>query len=253
MHWTDAYYGDLYLDSVVDLLGPELSTLEAEVIRSLLHLSPRQRVLDLACGHGRHALPLAGGVRMLAGVDRNGAYLHRSAGGGRGLPRPPRLVCADLRVLPFGEGAFDAVYSWYASLFMYDESGNAAALAELSRVLRRGGRALVHHANPLRLAAEPIASVRRTLPDGSAVEDDARFDPASGVERAHRRLARPDGTVLAGTAVLRYYGPEEWGPLARRAGLHVTKLTSTTGVGAGPGPFELGPEAPDLIAVLEKA
>lgn len=252
MHWTDSYYGDLYLDSAADLLTPELSALEAGVIGELLQLSSGQRVLDLACGHGRHALPLAGRARSLVGVDRSAAYLRRGAGAARDLPRPPRFVRADLRQLPFPGGAFDAVYSWYASLFMWDEEGNQAVLRELSRVLGRGGRALVHHANPLRLAAEPVASARRRLADGALVEEDARFDPAAGVERAHRRLVRPDGTVLAGTAVLRYYRPEEWDPLVRRAGLRVVRLTSTTGVGAGPGPSQLDRDAPDLVAVLEK-
>jgi SAM-dependent methyltransferase len=252
MHWTDTYYGDLYLDSAADLLTPELSALEAGVIGGLLGLGPGQRVLDLACGHGRHALPLAGRVALLAGVDRSGDYLRRGALQARGAPHPPPFVRADLRELPFPDGAFDAVYSWYASLFMWDDPGNEAALGELRRVLRRGGRALVHHANPLRLAAEPTAFARHTLADGSAVEEEARFDPASGVERAHRRLLRPDGTVLAGTASLRYYRPDEWVPLARRAGLRIARVTSTTGIGAGPGPLELSREAPDLVAVLEK-
>jgi len=252
MHWSDTYYGALYLDSVADLLTPELSALEAEVIATLLELAPGDRVLDLACGHGRHALPLAGRAGAVIGLDRSGAYLLRAAGFARSLPRPPRFVRADLLHQPFPDGAFDAVYCWYGSLFLFDEPGNQAALGELARVLRRGGRALVHHGNPLRLALEPAASARRTLADGSAVEEEARFDPDTGVERAHRRLVRPDGTVLAGTAMLRYYRPEEWGPLGRRAGLHTSRLTSTTGVGAGPGPLELGPEAPDLIALLEK-
>ncbi len=252
MDWTEGYYGDLYLDSVSDLLTPELSALEARVIAGLLELAPGRRVLDLACGHGRHAVPLAPRAGVVIGLDRSAPYLRRAAEAARGLPRPPRLVRADLRLLPFRDGAFDAVYSWYGSLFMFDDPANQAVLGELARVLRPGGRALVHHANPLRLAIEPAASARRTLPDGSAVEEEARFDPATGVERAHRWLVRPDGTVLAGAAVLRYYRPEEWGPLGRRVGLRTVKLTSTTGVGAGGGPLELGPEAPDLIAVLEK-
>lgn len=252
MHWTDTYYGKLYLDSAADLLTPELSALEAGAIAGLLRLAAGERVLDLACGHGRHALPLAGRVGLLAAVDRSGAYLRRGAAQVRGASRVARFARADLRALPFPDGAFDAAYSWYASLFMWDEAGNEAALGELGRVLRRGGRALVQHANPLRLAAEPTAVARRTLSDGSEVEEEARFDAASGVERAHRRLRRPDGTVLAGTAWLRYYRPDEWVPLARRAGLRVVKVTSTTGVGAGPGALDLGSDAPDLVAVLEK-
>jgi SAM-dependent methyltransferase len=245
MSWTDAYYGPLYLDSVADLLTPELSALEAAVIARLLALGPGHRVLDLACGHGRHARALAGGVGVLVGLDRSRPYLDRARASESAGARP-RYVHADLRALPFADGAFDAVYSWYSSLFMWDDAGNAAALGGLARVLRAGGRALVHHANPLRLARDPVAHARRELPDGAVVEEEARFEAATGVETARRRLVRSDGTALEGTARLRYYRSEEWGPLARGAGLRVVELTSTTGVSPTTG------TAPDMIAVLER-
>ncbi len=247
MEWIDGYYGPLYLDSVRDLLTPELSALEAAVLARLLDLRPRDLVLDLACGHGRHALALAGSVRTIVGLDRSRPYLERADAAARADAPRPRFVQADLRALPFADGTFDAVYSWYASLFMWDDAENAAALGGLARVLRPGGRAVVHHANPLRHAADPVARARRELPDGSVVEEEARFDLATGVERARRRLVRPDGTVLEGTARLRYYRPDEWGTLAGAARLRVLELTSTTGVRVD------GPEAPDLIALMEKA
>lgn len=249
-HWADAYYGELYLDSVADLLTPRLSALEAEVIAGLLRAGPGDRVLDLACGHGRHARALAGRVGRVIGLERSGPYLRlaRAAGGG-GLA--PSYVRGDVRALPFREGAFDAAFSWYASLFMFDDATNAACLASLARAVRPGGRVLVHHANPLRLALQPRDAARRALPDGSVVEEVSDFDAAAGVDRCRRQLTRPSGAVLAGTAELRYYNPSEWVPLAARAGLRITELTSTTGAGE-PRRRELGPEAPDLIAVLEK-
>jgi SAM-dependent methyltransferase len=242
-HWADAYYGELYLDSVGDLLSPRLSALEAEVVATLLRLGPEDRVLDLACGHGRHARLLAPRVGGLVGVDLSAAYL-RLAGGAA-------YVRGDVRALPFRPGAFDAAFSWYASLFMFDDATNLACLAEAGRVLRPGGRLLVHHANPLRLAREPRAAARRTLADGSLVEETSVYDPATGVDRCARRVVRPGGAVLAGTAELRYYNPSEWGPLAVRAGLRLSELTTTLDAGRSPRP-EPGPEAPDLIALLEK-
>jgi SAM-dependent methyltransferase len=186
-------------------------------------------------------------VALLVGLERSGPYLRRArvAGSGEG---GPAWLRADLRAPPLRDGAFDAAYSWYSSLFMWSDASNEAALGEAARLLRPGGRLLVHHANPLALVRSPVDRARRTLPDGSAVEELSSFDPVAGVDRCRRRLVRPDGRSLEGTAELRYYTPSEWAALAPRVGLRLTKLTSS----APPPGGVLGPEAPDLIALLEK-
>jgi SAM-dependent methyltransferase len=161
------------------------------------------------------------------------------------------FVRGDVRALPFTPGAFDAAYSWYASLFMFDDATNLACLAGIARVVRPGGRVLVHHANPLRLALEPHDEARYTLPDGTLVEEESAFDPRSGVDRSARRLVRPDGSVVAATAELRYYSPAEWRDLSRAAGLRVVEITTTPRAGGAPA-GELESDAPDLIALLEK-
>ena len=215
-------------------------------------------MLDLACGHGRHAVPLAAGVGRLVGLDRSAAYLRRA----RGRDRRPATAAAtpSVRVRPRRRAraavpptaTFDAVFSWYASLFMFDDATNEACLAEAARVLRPGGRLLVHHANPARLAARADRDrPRRTLPDGSRRGGALRVRRDAGVDRCARRLVRPDGAVLAGTAELRYYTPSEWRRLAARAGLRLVEVTSTPGRGPPPR-REPGPDAPDLIALLEK-
>ncbi len=241
--WTDAYYGDLYLDSVAGLLTPGLSAAEAEAIAVLLELRPSDRVLDLACGQGRHLRALAGRAR-LTGLERNGAYLRLARDAGAALVR------GDLRRLPSRDGAFDAAFSWYASLFMWDDDANLAALRETVRVVRPGGRLLVHHAHRARLAGEPEARSERVLPGGGRVEETSRFDSRTGVDTCARRLVRPDGTVLAGTAHLRYYSAEEWSALAPRAGLRLLAIAST--LTPHRRTRRLDPDAPDLIALAEK-
>lgn len=244
-HWTDAYYGALYRDSVADLLGPERSALEAEVIARGLSLRAGERVLDLGCGWGRHLGAVAAGGVGVVGLDRSGDYLARAVAAG--VP----LVRGDLRALPFASGTFDAAYSWYASLLVFDDATNLACLAEAARVLRPGGRLLVQHANPLALAARPGETARRVLPDGTLVLEESAFDAAAGVDRCARRLVRPSGAVLAATAELRYYLPSEWRTSAPRAGLEVTDITTSPRLLAPPG-RPPGPDAPDLVAILRR-
>jgi len=239
-HWWDDVYGELYLASVEDLLTPTLSAFEAGVVARLLRLRPGDRVLDLGCGHGRHLRALEGRGVRLVGLDRSAAYLRRAAA--LGLPGGAALVRADVRALPARDGAFSAAFSWYASLFMFDDAANRAALAGLARVVRPGGRVLVHHADPVRLAASPRERAARALAGGVRVEEESAFDPQRGVDLCTRRMIRRDGSVLEGTAELRYYSPAEWDALALACGLRLVDITSTA-PGAG---------APDLVAVLEK-
>jgi len=233
------WFGELYRASSAGLLGPELSALEAGVMASLLELPPGARLLDVACGTGRHLGPLSAlGLRVF-GLDQSGSCLAQAG-------PPGRLVRGDQRRLPFGPD-FDGACSWYSSLFLYPDEENQRALAELSRVLRPGGRLLVQHANPFRLEREPLARASRALPGGGEVEERSRYHPTTGVELLQRTMRRQGG-VLAGEVRLRYYKPTEWKELAAGAGLTLRALGST-----GPGvaaPFS--EEALDLIAVLEK-
>jgi len=176
------------------------------------------------------------------GLDASGPYLRRA--GALGLPGGTSLVRADVRALPVREGAFSAAYSWYASLFMFDDAANAAALAGLARAVRPGGRVVVQHGNPLRLAAHPRETAGRALPGGGRVEEESAFDAERGLDRCARRLVRPDVSVLEGTAELRYYSPAEWSTLSLACGLRVVEITSSAG--------STGADAPDLVAVLEK-
>jgi SAM-dependent methyltransferase len=241
VHWSDDYYGDLYYESVADLLTARMSGFEAKVLRRLLGVTEMHRVLDLACGHGRHARALAPEVGLLVGLDRNPEYLARARHTGA------VLVQGDLRALPLRPGSFDAVYSWYSSLFMYDDEENARCLAAAVALLRPGGRLLVHHDNPARLRREPTAQASWDLPRGGRVEEASRYDPATGRDSCTRRVIRSDGSVLAGVAHLRYYTPEEWKALAGRCGLELLRITSTWQADR---PAErLDDDAPDLIAL----
>ena len=113
----------------------------------LLGIEPGARILDLACGVGRFALPLAKRSFRVVGLDLSSAYLKqgRAKAAERGLEI--RFVQGDMRALPFKE-AFDAVVNLFTSFgYFEDESDHLRVLQEVRRSLKPGGRFLLEMAS----------------------------------------------------------------------------------------------------------
>jgi SAM-dependent methyltransferase len=102
-------------------------------------VAPGPRVLDVGCGTG--ALALAAAARVapdgkVTGVDPNPEMLAVA----RRKPAAVEWRDGRAEALPFADAAFDAVLSQFAMMFFDDR---VAALREMRRVLRPGGRLAV--------------------------------------------------------------------------------------------------------------
>jgi SAM-dependent methyltransferase len=215
---VEGFFGELYLRSTLPFLSAEVTAREvAYLARELGPRAPRGPVVDLGCGHGRHAAalnaagPLAGRV---IGLERDALSLAER------LPGFP-AVRGDLRTLPFAGGALSGAYAWYSSLFVFSDAEHAALLREVARVLRPGAPLVLQTVPWERLAAAPEAAFQQRLPDGSVLEERSRFDPASGRDHGQRRLSVPDGRVLSGTYAIRYYPLADLKQLLESAGFSV--------------------------------
>jgi len=100
-------------------------------------------VLDAACGPGgKTAWYAEAGAERVIGVDLDPSYLSRAAAfsAARGVSARTRFVAADAGRLPLREASVDAVT---ANDAVEHFSEPEAVLAELARVVRRGGRLFV--------------------------------------------------------------------------------------------------------------
>ncbi|HLL64749.1 MAG TPA: demethylmenaquinone methyltransferase [Micromonosporaceae bacterium] len=104
--------------------------------RRALELQPGERVLDLAAGTGSSTEELARSGALAVGVDLSLGML---AAGHRRRPAV-LLLAGDALALPFADDTFDAVTISYGLRNIVDPD---AALREMARVTRPGGRLLV--------------------------------------------------------------------------------------------------------------
>lgn len=99
-----------------------------------------RHVLDVACGTGRHARPLAAAGYQVTGIDRSEAALDRAR---EGAPPGTRFVCMDMEALDGLGGTFDAVLCLWQSFGYGSSEDNRRVLQGMSRRLRPGGRLLL--------------------------------------------------------------------------------------------------------------
>jgi arsenite methyltransferase len=109
---------------------------------ALLDLAPGESALEIGSGNGMMARDMAlalGQSGHVTGVDISGAMVAMARGNCTGLQNVT-FVEADAAALPFAEGSFDVVTITQCLCLVADVD---AAIAEMARVLKPGGRAVI--------------------------------------------------------------------------------------------------------------
>lgn len=147
------------------------------------------RVLDLACGAGRHLRELRAAGLDATGLDLSMALLRSGRGAATGDP----LVRGDMREIPFAAAAFGGLTSFFTSFgYFADPVDDQRVLLEMARVLAPGGAFMLDFLNQARVRRELVPEDTRELngervvqvrsiSDGVVVKK-IRIEPAGGGE-----------------------------------------------------------------------
>jgi SAM-dependent methyltransferase len=189
-------------------------------VLDVLGLPLGARVLDLACGQGRHAHLLAEAGLDVDGVDYSEELLARARarGTGPGL----RYTRGDMRALPDAwTDRFDAVVSLSTSFgFFRDPADDLAAIGEFARVLRPEGLLVWHGASRDGVVARFLPRDWWTTADGTTIAQERKFDPLSGLLSVESRWSGPGGEATR-VHQLRLYTATRLAEVLAAAGLIV--------------------------------
>jgi SAM-dependent methyltransferase len=213
----DALFSDFYLRAYADEERREEAKAQALGAARLTGLEPGQELLDVPCGFGRHAIPLAGAGYRVTAVDRS-AVLLDEARRRAGNERWPKFVQADYRDLPFRDESFDAAVNLFTSLGYLGDEGDARVLAEIRRVLRPGGRLVIETAHRDALVLGWSESDYRWMGEGRVLLEQRTFDAASGIATTTQTLIDGAGERDARTWSVRVYTGTELLAMAAGAG-----------------------------------
>lgn len=144
-----------------------------------------ERVLDVGCGTGTLALAAkrrVGSGGSVLGVDASAEMIARAATKSERSALPVTFEVATAQSLPFADATFDVVLCTLA-LHHLPEDARGAALAEMRRVLKPTGRAMIveiSHGHGIWAALNPVAllhgrEAEHMLDEAAALMEGAGF------------------------------------------------------------------------------
>jgi SAM-dependent methyltransferase len=232
-------FGPAYLAEYESLLTEHRTALEVAFVCDRFNLPCGASLLDVPCGHGRHAIPFAVKGYHVTGIDLNafflaeatkrvdngtvmvpfyGAYCTETD---HAVPVNVRFMQGDMRSLAFDE-EFDAAVNLFTALgYFDDDADDLAVLAGIYRALRPGGQFMLDYLNISALFRRYRAQDHRVLPDGSYFLVDRTYDPIGGYNYDTRTRIADGRKVEEVETKIRMYAPCDLVRMAQRVGFRL--------------------------------
>ena len=230
--WFEQWFGEEY-HALYPHRDDEDARRAVGLIRSVISWRPGDRILDLACGPGRHAAELDRLGGHVVGFDLSRAMLRRARERTRA-----RLVRGDMRALPFRDGSFALAVNLFTSFgYFLDDAEHRLVVRQVAAALAPGGHFVLDYLN--------AEQVRRTIQlseqaKGRDVLVRRRIDSANRFVIKEIELR---GRARSFQERVRLYGADELAALCVDAGLRVVARFGDYDAGAP------GPNAPRVILV----
>jgi ubiquinone/menaquinone biosynthesis C-methylase UbiE len=192
---------------------------QAKVAVNLLPFEKGQKILDVACGAGRHILAFARLGAQMTGVDLSPLLIKAARKKLKEKGIYAKLINQDMRKLSFQE-EFDGVTMWFTSFGYFPTmADDRIVLKGVYGALKPGGWWWIDLPNPSWLAKNIIGETRRTKkgPFGKADIHEKRKISGGRVIK-HTCLEDLKGKREFVESV-RLYRPEQFGSLIKSAGL----------------------------------
>ena len=142
--YVQAFNRQNYFDQYSTELSDERTAKEVDFIERAATLSKEYKILDVACGHGRHVNELARRGYDVWGVDIAPHAIEIAQKAADELNIHPHLSVGDMKKLPYKNEEFDRVYNVFTSFGYFDKAEDEhAMLVEIHRVLKSGGIFLI--------------------------------------------------------------------------------------------------------------
>jgi len=131
----DQKYLDTYIDGLTDLRTKN----EVGFLLDNSGIKKSDKILDLACGHGRHSIELfSRGYRNITGLDYSQTFIDKARNDAVDAGVEVDFLQADMKLMSY-ENEFDSVITIFTTLGYFDDVTNRDVLRRIHKALKPGG------------------------------------------------------------------------------------------------------------------
>lgn len=210
-----------YLYFYEDMLTPERTLAEIDFLIRELYLDKPCKILDLACGFGRHTNELAALGHQVTGVDRSPGFLNIARKSAEILKVSVTYILGDMRQILFHEN-FDRALLLFTSFGYFKDDENLLVLKNVRRALKPGGL-MVFDSHNRDSFLKHLTPFWVTEKGQDLMIDRNSFDPESK-RWYNQRIVYRDGIRKDKPFFVRIYNPHEIIDLFQQAGLEVDRM-----------------------------
>lgn len=233
--WWKTLFDQKYLDTYLSDLTSERTVKEVDFVVQATSLQPSDKILDLACGHGRHSIELAKRGFNVTGLDYSEPFIEKAKSDTRQAGVNVEFLRGDMKNLPFNEN-LDVVLMLFTSLGYFNDEHNQKTLREIGKSLKPNGRFLIDV-----ISGEAVISrfnkegqkeegsnrlkIPRTYEVGGLTVDEVEwFDPDEHQIHNHREWVDKSGQKKEYDYYLRVYTVPQYKEMLSKAGLQFREV-----------------------------
>jgi SAM-dependent methyltransferase len=209
---------DDYLYFYGDQLTDQRTDVEVGALVRLLELDSPKKILDLACGFGRHTNRLAALGHSMTGIDLMSGFLEIARKDAIIREVQVKYELGDMRHINFND-EFDRVMLLFTAFGYFDDAENLQVLINTRKALKAGGLLIFDTLNRdvVLKDMQPYSVVEK---EGNMMIDRLSFDGISG-RFYNKRVVFRDGVRKDKPFFVRHYNPNEMMALINQAGMEL--------------------------------
>lgn len=225
---NDTFFDGYYKEIWRSMIPGELTVKEVDFMLPYFNLKPGDKVLDLMCGYGRHAIALAKKGMQVTAMDNLDYYISEINEVAEKEVLPLKAIQENVLNYKI-DGVFDLVLCMGNSLNFFNAEDTTTILTNITTHLKPGGHLLINSWSIAEIAFKNFKEKSWSTIDDLRFLTDSRilFHPTR--METESTIIAPDGTIEVKTGIDYIFSINEMEDMLKKAGLLLKEVYSIPG------------------------